>query len=110
MMIIEMRDAAFEKAFELLDEAKLYGKKEKMVLCALEDAIYDCYNASKDEDEWSEEDSYEDREEFEFPSSADEEMNYRSMHSNRRGYRNMRHYEDSDYRRGMRRNMRRSMR
>lgn len=48
MMIIEMKEAAYSKAFELLDEIKELGKKKKMVLCELEDAIYECYEASKD--------------------------------------------------------------
>lgn len=63
MVIVEFRDAAYDKAFELLDEAKHYSKKTKMTLCALEDAIYECYEASKDDDEHEEEDGYEHSEE-----------------------------------------------
>lgn len=54
MVVIEMRDAAYDTAFELIDEAKHNVKKTKLTLCELEDAIYDCYEASKedkDEDE-----------------------------------------------------------
>lgn len=51
MVIIEMREAAFDKAFELLDEVKELGKQKKMVLCELEDTLYECYESSKDEEE-----------------------------------------------------------
>ncbi len=47
MVIIEMKEAAYNKAFDLLDEAGELDKKRKMVLCELEDAIYECYEASK---------------------------------------------------------------
>lgn len=50
MMIIEMRQAAQEKAFELLDEIKDLGRQKKMVLCELEDTLYDCFDDSKEED------------------------------------------------------------
>lgn len=53
MVVIEMRDAAYETAFELLDEAKLNAKKTKLTLCELENAMYDCYDASMDEQERS---------------------------------------------------------
>lgn len=75
-MIVEFKEAAYEKAFELLDDAKSYSKKTKMVLCALEDALYDCYEASKhaDDEEYHEED-------FEHPYDGDNdeesEVNYR---------------------------------
>lgn len=49
MVVIEMRDDAFDNAFELLDEAKLNAKKTKLVLCELENAMYDCYETSKEE-------------------------------------------------------------
>ena len=51
MVVIEMRDAAYDTAFELLEEAKHNAKKTKLTLCELEDAMYDCYEASKDEQE-----------------------------------------------------------
>jgi len=81
MVVIEMRDAAYDTAFELLEEAKHSAKKTKLTLCELEDAIYDCYEASKDEHEDSE---YE-----------DSDMEFRG----RRGYRHDEHYgvrEDDD--------------
>jgi len=41
MVVIEMRDAAYDTAFELLEEAKHNAKKTKLTLCELEDAMYD---------------------------------------------------------------------
>ena len=70
MVMIEMRDSAYDMAFELLEEAKHSAKKTKLTLCELEDAMYDCYEASKEENEI---DEYE------------PEMEYR------RAYRNYRH-------------------
>ena len=51
MMVIEMRDNAYDTAFELLDEAKHSAKKTKLTLCELEDAMYDCYEATKEGNE-----------------------------------------------------------
>lgn len=51
MVMIEMRDAVYDTAFDLLDEAKLNAKKTKLTLCELENAMYDCYEASKGEQE-----------------------------------------------------------
>lgn len=48
MVVIEMRDNAYDTAFELLDEAKHSAKKTKLTLCELEDAMYDCYEATKE--------------------------------------------------------------
>ena len=77
MVVIEMRDAAYDTAFELLDEAKHSAKKTKLTLCELEDAMYDCYEASKEnEDEWDKEDE-------------DSEMEFRNRYSTR----NYRHDE-----------------
>lgn len=95
MVVIEMRDAAYDVAFELLDEAKHNAKKTKMTLCELEDAMYECYEASKDERD--------DYEPYEEP-----EMDFR----NRKGYRHdeydMRDDDmDMDMRSGMRRSNRR---
>ena len=50
MMVIEMREAAQERAFELLDEIKDLGREKKMILCELEDTLYDCFE-DKDEEE-----------------------------------------------------------
>lgn len=51
MVMIELREAAYDKAFDLLDEIKDLGKKKRMALCELEDAMYECYEASKDKEE-----------------------------------------------------------
>jgi len=96
MVVIEMRDAAYDTAFNLLEEAKHSAKKTKLTLCELEDAMYDCYEASKEEHE-----DYE---------SEEPEMEFRG----RRGYREYDedHAHEDDYMRsGMRRSSRmRSMR
>lgn len=95
MVVIEMRDEAYDIAFDLLDEAKHSAKKTKMTLCELEDAMYDCLEASKDEEEYE-----------------DSEMGFR----NRKDYRHDEHYGVSDdeddmdmrMRSGMRRGRRRA--
>lgn len=50
MVMIEMREAAQERAFELIDELNELGKEKKMVMCELEDTLYDCFEGSKDEE------------------------------------------------------------
>lgn len=95
MVVIEMRDAVYDTAFELLEDAKRSAKKTKMTLCELEDAMYECYEASKDDE----------REDYEFEES---DMDFRG----RRGYRHdeydMRDDDmDMDMRSGMRRSNRR---
>ena len=95
MVVIEMRDAAYDTAFELLDEAKHNAKKTKLTLCELEDAMYDCYEASK-----------EDHEEYE---PEEEEVEFRG----RRDYRHDGQYgvredeDDMDMRSNMKRISRR---
>ena len=49
MVMIEMKDAAYDMAFDLLDEAKLNAKKTKLTLCELENAMYECYEAAHEE-------------------------------------------------------------
>lgn len=101
MVVIEMRDAAYDNAFELLDEAKYSAKKTKLTLCELEDAMYDCYEASKEN---KEDDEYEE----------DAEMGLRNAYARRDDYRHDDQYgvreEDDDERMhsGMRRMSRRS--
>ena len=101
MVVIEMRDAAYDNAFELLDEAKHSAKKTKLTLCELEDAMYDCYEASKEN---KEDDEYEE----------DAEMGLRNVYARREDYRHDDQYgvreEDDDDRMysGMRRMSRRS--
>ena len=54
-MVIEMREAAQEKALDLIDEMKDLGRQKKMVLCELEDTLYDCFDDSKEDEESHEE-------------------------------------------------------
>lgn len=94
MMIIEFRQAAYNKAFDLLESVKDYYKKGKMTLCALEDALEECYEASME----SEEDD-----ELEVPAEdkdEDIEVNYRGRRPAMRRNTRMR------YRDGMHSNMR----
>lgn len=51
MVMIEMREAAQDKAFDLLDEAKDLDRQRKMVMCELEDTLYDCFEDVKDGDD-----------------------------------------------------------
>lgn len=56
MVVIEMREAAQELAFDLVDEMKDLDRKRKLVLCELEETLYDCFEDEKeDEKEGSEE-------------------------------------------------------
>ena len=48
MIIYEFKESAYNKAFELLDELKEHQKETKMTICALEDALYDCYESEED--------------------------------------------------------------
>lgn len=82
MLIVELREAIYNKAFDLMDEVKEHGKATKMAICALEDALYECYEASKDE--WEREDYSED------PENYDEKSEMKL----RRYRRNMRNNED----------------
>ena len=99
MMVIELRKAAQDKAFDLLDEVKELGHQKKALLCELEDVLYECFESSEEE--------YEDYE-------KDPEMEFRRRRSYRYGMRKHRdEYDDDDYegmqmRRGMR--MRRNRR
>lgn len=101
MMVIEFRQAAYDKAFDLVDSVKDYCKKMKMTLCALEDALGECYDASMDSDD---EEEY--NEDFKIPTEGegDEEfeMNYRKGGMSRAMRRNMR----MRYREGMSSGMR----
>lgn len=93
MMVIELRKAAQDKAFDLLDEIKDLGHQKKMVLCELEDALYECFESSEEE--------YEDYE-------KEPEMDFRRRGSYRYGMRkgmksrDYDDYEDMQMRRGMR--------
>ena len=51
MMVIEMREAAKEKAFDLIDEANDLRHQQKLVMCELEDTLYDCFEDEEDDKE-----------------------------------------------------------
>jgi len=112
MMIIEMREAAIDKAFEKLEEVKHHAKNTKLTLCELEDAMYDCYEAVKEQGD----EEYEDREDFEIPSEDEDEeleLAYRGSGSRsgmRRAMRMRYHDDDEMNMRGMRRSARRMRR
>lgn len=92
-MVIELREAAKDKAFGLIDEIKDLGHQKKMALCELEDVLYECFE------------SYEDDDEHEY--EEDPEMEFRG----RRAYKSMarRGYRHDDYE-GMRMRSNRGMR
>ena len=81
MIIIETRQAAKDKAFDLIDEIEDLGHKKKMALCELKETLYDCFESSEeDEDEYDEsEDRYEPVEE----SDEDQDIDFRRRGSYR---------------------------
>jgi hypothetical protein len=103
MMVIEMREAAQDKAFDLLDEIKDLGYKKKMVLCELEDTLHECFETEEEHEDTYYEMPYEDEEKM--------DMDYRSRGYRRSGRRSMRrmHDEDSIGMHAMRRRMRNRM-
>ena len=52
-----MREAAQDKAFDLIDEVHDLDRQKKMVMCELEDTLYDCFEDPKYDDKESKEDS-----------------------------------------------------
>jgi len=87
MVVIEMRDAAYDTAFDLLEEAKHSAKKTKLTLCELEDAMYDCYEASKEDDkDYEEEPDMElrSRSGYRHDEDLDDDMDMRYRRMNRR--------------------------
>ena len=89
MVVMELRDAVYDTAFDLLDEVKLNAKKVKLSLCELENAIYDCYEASKEDHDESE-----DKEDMNFRGvtgySEDEDDMHEERPSRHVGYRRSR--------------------
>lgn len=51
MMVIEMRNAHKEKAFDLIDDLKDLCHQKKAILCELEDVIYKCFDSFEEDDE-----------------------------------------------------------
>ena len=95
MIVIEMREAAYDKLFGLVDEVKELDKQKRMVMCELEEAAYDCYEASKSDDEYDEEEYKEDFED----DDEDFEMNFRKGRGARNSMRmrNMRMRDHDEY-------------
>lgn len=50
MVIIENKEAAQDRAFDLVDELHELGHQKKMILCELEDTLYDCFEKDSDEE------------------------------------------------------------
>lgn len=101
MMVIEMRETAQEKAFDLIDEMKDLSRQKKMALCELEDTLYDCFEEYDGEDEEKE------------PSEEGTDLGFKTKYNRHYAMRNFDDEYDRDmdmrhmYRRGsmrMRRN------
>lgn len=84
MVMIEMREAAKETAFDLVDEAKDLQHQQKMVLCELEDTLYDCFEDSKDDKE------------YEGGTDEGTDLGFKKSMYNR--HYAMRNFEDDEYR------------
>lgn len=95
MMVIEMREAAQEKALDLIDEMKDLGRQKKMVMCELEDTLYDCFDDSKEDEESRKTDEGTD-------------LGFKKNMYNRNYA--MRNFEDDEYEEPSMRSYRRSMR
>lgn len=94
MVMIEMREAAQEKALDLVDELHELGHQKKMILCELEDTLYDCFETPKDEE----------------GEDTEEGTDLGFKGSRRYGMRNFNDDNDMDMRHMYRRNMRMRMR
>jgi hypothetical protein len=82
MMVIEMREAAREKAFDLVEELHELGHEKKVVLCELEDTLYDCFEKEDEEREFSEEGT---------------DLGFKSKNSRSHGMRNFEDASDEPY-------------
>lgn len=91
MVVIEMREAAQEKALDLVEELHELGHQKKMILCELEDTLYDCFETPKDEEEHEE---------------TEEGTDLGFKGTRRYGMRNFNDDKDMDMRHMYRRNMR----
>lgn len=83
MMVIEMREAAQEKALDLIDEMKDLGRQKKMALCELEDTLYDCFEESKDEEEMK-------------PSEEGTDLGFKEKYNRHYAMRNFNDADDED--------------
>ncbi len=95
MVLVEFREAAINKAWDALEEAKDYGKRVKIALCSLEDALCEVYEASEEEE-------YDDTAKYDTEVSGNDiDINYRRRsgmrnHMMRSGYRGMRMRDHSN--------------
>ena len=80
MVVIEMREAAQEKALDLVDELHELGHQKKMVLCELEDTLYDCFENPEDTEK-------------EEPSDEGTDLGFKNKYMNRY---QMRNFNDDD--------------
>ena len=94
MVMIEMREAAKERAFDIIEELHELGHEKKMALCELEDTLYDCFEESKGDEE---------------PSDEGTDLGFKSRYNRRYA---MRNFDDDDERNDDMRHMyrRRAMR
>jgi len=79
MVLVEFREAAINKAWDALDEAKEYGKRVKLAMCSLEDALCEVYEA----EEYDTEDSDSGEFDTEFVGN-DIDVNYKNSSATRR--------------------------
>lgn len=93
-----MREAAQEKAFDLIDEMKDLSRQKKMVMCELEDTLYDCFDDSKEDEEESHEE----------PTDEGTDLGFKKGYNRHYAMRNF--DRDEDYMPEMRAYRRRAMR
>lgn len=104
MVIYEFRQSAYNKAFDLIEDAMQSNKKNKLALCELYDCLMDCYETDVDEypeDEEYEDEPYGDTNYAEIGEVEVGEINYRD---------DDKHTEHPYMRRNMRRGIRKGMR
>lgn len=77
MVMIETRQAAKDKAFDLLYDIKDLDYQKKMILCKLEETLYECFESEEDDEEEYENSEYTQNED------DDKDIDYRSRKSYR---------------------------
>jgi hypothetical protein len=48
MVFVELRESAYNKAFDLIEDAKIGQKKTKLALCELEECLANCFEQMED--------------------------------------------------------------
>lgn len=74
MMVIETRQATKDKIFDLIEEMKSLGHEKKMIICELEETLYDCFESLEDDEDY-ENDEY---------MSKEDDVDFRKMYGRRR--------------------------